>query len=54
MGASHLRLIFVTLLPMVWPLVIVQATTDVGFVTCRPRACRFRALAHNRPPRNGA
>ena len=32
MGATNLRLIFVTLLPMVWPLVIVQATTDVGFV----------------------
>ena len=31
MGAAHLRLIFETLLPMVWPLVIGRATTDVGF-----------------------
>lgn len=49
MGASHLRLIFVTLLPMVWPLVIVQATTDVGFVILSASGLSFLGLGAQSP-----
>lgn len=48
-GASHLRLIFVTLLPMVWPLVIVQATTDVGFVILAASGLSFLGLGAQAP-----
>ena len=49
MGASNLRLIFVTLLPMVWPLVIVQATTDVGFVILAASGLSFLGLGAQSP-----
>ena len=49
MGATHLRLIFVTLLPMVWPLVIVQATTDVGFVILSASGLSFLGLGAQSP-----
>lgn len=49
MGASHRRLIFVTLLPMVWPLVIVQATTDVGFVILAASGLSFLGLGAQAP-----
>lgn len=49
MGASPLRLIFVTLLPMVWPLVIVQATTDVGFVILAASGLSFLGLGAQPP-----
>lgn len=49
MGASNLRLIFVTLLPMVWPLVIVQATTDVGFVILSASGLSFLGLGAQSP-----
>lgn len=49
MGASPLRLIFVTLLPMVWPLVIVQATTDVGFVILSASGLSFLGLGAQSP-----
>jgi peptide/nickel transport system permease protein len=49
MGASPLHLIFVTLLPMVWPLVIVQATTDVGFVILSAAGLSFLGLGAQSP-----
>ncbi len=49
MGASPLHLIFVTLLPMVWPLVIVQATTDVGFVILSASGLSFLGLGAQSP-----
>ena len=49
MGASNLRLVFVTLLPMVWPLVIVQATTDVGFVILAASGLSFLGLGAQSP-----
>ena len=49
MGASNRRLIFVTLLPMVWPLVIVQATTDVGFVILAASGLSFLGLGAQSP-----
>ena len=49
MGASNQRLIFVTLLPMVWPLVIVQATTDVGFVILAASGLSFLGLGAQSP-----
>ncbi len=49
MGASNPRLIFVTLLPMVWPLVIVQATTDVGFVILAASGLSFLGLGAQPP-----
>ncbi|UWQ75766.1 ABC transporter permease [Leisingera sp. M658] len=49
MGASHLRLIFSDLLPMVWPLVIVQATTDVGFVILAASGLSFLGLGAQPP-----
>ena len=49
MGATNLRLIFVTLLPMVWPLVIVQATTDVGFVILSASGLSFLGLGAQSP-----
>ena len=49
MGASHRYLIFVTLLPMVWPLVIVQATTDVGFVILAASGLSFLGLGAQPP-----
>ena len=48
-GASPLHLIFVTLLPMVWPLVIVQATTDVGFVILSASGLSFLGLGAQSP-----
>ena len=49
MGASHRHLIFTTLLPMVWPLVIVQATTDVGFVILSASGLSFLGLGAQSP-----
>ena len=49
MGAGPLHLIFVTLLPMVWPLVIVQATTDVGFVILSASGLSFLGLGAQSP-----
>lgn len=49
MGASGKRIIFVTLLPMVWPLVIVQATTDVGFVILAASGLSFLGLGAQPP-----
>lgn len=49
MGASPGHLIFVTLLPMVWPLVIVQATTDVGFVILSAAGLSFLGLGAQSP-----
>lgn len=49
LGASHTRLIFSTLLPMVWPLVIVQATTDVGFVILAASGLSFLGLGAQPP-----
>jgi len=49
MGASPARLVFVTLLPMVWPLVIVQATTDVGFVILSASGLSFLGLGAQPP-----
>ena len=49
MGASPLHLIFITLLPMVWPLVIVQATTDVGFVILSASGLSFLGLGAQSP-----
>lgn len=48
-GASPRRLVFVTLLPMVWPLVIVQATTDVGFVILAASGLSFLGLGAQPP-----
>lgn len=48
-GASPLRLIFVTLLPMVWPLVVVQATSDVGFVLLAASGLSFLGLGAQPP-----
>lgn len=49
LGASHTRLIFTSLLPMVWPLVIVQATTDVGFVILAASGLSFLGLGAQPP-----
>lgn len=49
MGASNFRILFVTLLPMVWPLVIVQATTDVGFVILAASGLSFLGLGPQPP-----
>lgn len=49
LGASHVRLIFTSLLPMVWPLVIVQATTDVGFVILAASGLSFLGLGAQPP-----
>lgn len=49
MGASPARIVFVTLLPMVWPLVIVQATTDVGFVILAASGLSFLGLGAQPP-----
>ncbi|WP_299866650.1 ABC transporter permease [uncultured Hoeflea sp.] len=49
LGASHTRLIFSSLLPMVWPLVIVQATTDVGFVILAASGLSFLGLGAQPP-----
>ena len=49
LGASHRRLIFISLPPMVGPLVIVQATTDVGFVILAASGLSFLRLGAQPP-----
>jgi peptide/nickel transport system permease protein len=49
LGASHPRLIFSSLLPMVWPLIIVQATSDMGFVLLAASGLSFLGLGAQPP-----
>lgn len=49
LGASRTYLIFVTLLPMVWPLVLVQLTSDVGFVMLASSGLSFLGLGAQPP-----
>lgn len=49
LGSSHRQIIFQSLLPMVWPLVIVQATTDVGFVILAASGLSFLGLGAQPP-----
>ncbi len=49
LGSSHRQIIFHSLLPMVWPLVIVQATTDVGFVILAASGLSFLGLGAQPP-----
>ena len=47
--ANGRRIRIVTMLPMVWPLVIVQATTDVGFVILSATGLSFLGLGAQSP-----
>ena len=47
--ANGRRIRIVTMLPMVWPLVIVQATTDVGFVILSASGLSFLGLGAQSP-----
>ncbi|MEO5756755.1 MAG: ABC transporter permease [Mesorhizobium sp.] len=49
LGASRTYLLVVTLLPMVWPLVLVQLTSDVGFVMLASSGLSFLGLGAQTP-----
>lgn len=49
LGSSHRQIVCQSLLPMVWPLVIVQATTDVGFVILAASGLSFLGLGAQPP-----
>ena len=49
LGASQSRLIFKTFLPLIWPTMIVQATTDVGFVMLSTAGLSFLGLGAQPP-----
>jgi len=49
MGASRVYIVCRTLLPMVWPLVLVQAATDVGFVMLSSAGLSFLGLGAKPP-----
>lgn len=49
MGATRTRLVFKTLLPLIWPTMIVQATTDVGFVMLSTAGLSFLGLGAQPP-----
>ncbi|MEO1293723.1 MAG: ABC transporter permease, partial [Pseudomonadota bacterium] len=49
MGGSDRRILFVTLLPLVWPLVLIQASTDVGFVMLASSGLSFLGLGAQPP-----
>lgn len=49
LGASNRRLIFITILPIIWPTVIVQAASDVGFVMLATAGLSFLGLG-TQPP----
>ena len=48
-GKLHRQIVCQSLLPMVWPLVIVQATTDVGFVILAASGLSFLGLGAQPP-----
>ncbi len=49
MGASRTRLVFRSMLPLVWPTVVVQATTDAGFVMLAIAGLSFLGLGAKPP-----
>lgn len=49
LGASQSRLIFKTFLPLIWPTMVVQATTDVGFVMLSTAGLSFLGLGAQPP-----
>lgn len=49
LGASPFYLMFRTLLPMVWPLMVIQATLDAGFVMLAAAGLSFLGLGAQPP-----
>jgi len=49
LGASPLYLMFRTLLPMVWPVMVIQATLDAGFVMLAAAGLSFLGLGAQPP-----